>query len=103
MIRYVEAFGRAIACIEATKDGRDTLFLHTDAIGSVRVITDNRGGEVNHYRYHPFGWIVDSLVNDSVETCRRFVGKDLDPETDLTYMAARYYMHVIGRFLTRDP
>ncbi|MBD3285949.1 hypothetical protein GF359_05665 [candidate division WOR-3 bacterium] len=102
-IRYVEAFGRAIAAVETRPDRRDTLFLHTDALGSVRVITDKGGNVRARYRYHPFGMVEDSTVTGTVENCRRFVGKDLDPEHSLVYMAARYYMPVIGRFLSCDP
>ncbi|MEL6857181.1 MAG: RHS repeat-associated core domain-containing protein [Pseudomonadota bacterium] len=52
-------------------------------------------------RYTPFGekWAAAGQANDNVG----FTGHVTDTDTGLTYMQARYYDPVIGRFLSTDP
>jgi RHS repeat-associated protein len=74
-------------------------YYHLDAIGSVRVITNEFGALVERHDYAPFGEDTAPVAGDP----RRFAGKELDPETALHYFAGRYYRNVTGRFTTVDP
>jgi len=51
-------------------------------------------------QYSPFGNI-DYSKGISDNTIQ-FTGKEVDPESGLTYFGARYYNPVIGRWISRD-
>lgn len=77
------------------------IYYHTDAIGSVRMITDENGQVVARYDYLPFGEPWPGLPpNPDV---RQYAGKDRDAETGFNYFGARYYASGTGRFTTVDP
>jgi RHS repeat-associated protein len=76
-------------------------YYHTDAISSVRMVTDQSGQVVGRYDYLPFGelWGTPPTPADS----RGFAGKERDGETGFEYFGARYYTSGTGRFTTVDP
>lgn len=77
------------------------LYPLTDGIGNTRFVTNYSGDKVKQYEYDPFGNIRSSSgVNDSNY---RFAGEQLDPESEMYYLRARYYEPSSGRFITRDP
>ena len=76
-----------------------TTFYHLDALGSVRIITDETGAVVTRHDYLAFGEDTAPLTGDP----RRFAAKELDPETALQNFGARYYRNETGRFTTVDP
>jgi RHS repeat-associated protein len=79
---------------------QDTVvYYHTDAIGSVRVITDANGQVISRHDYLPFGEPWPPPPNADV---RQFAGKERDKETGLDYFGARYYSSVLGRFTSPD-
>jgi RHS repeat-associated protein len=75
------------------------MYYHLDAVGSVRLVTDENKTVVAAHDYKPFGEDTGALTGDP----RRFTGKELDAETALHYFGARYYRNVWGRFTTPDP
>jgi RHS repeat-associated protein len=75
------------------------MYYHLDAVGSVRLITDENRTVVAAHDYKPFGEDTGALTGDP----RRFTGKELDAETALHYFGARYYRNVAGRFTSSDP
>jgi RHS repeat-associated protein len=81
---------------------QDTVvYFHTDAIGSVRMITDASGAEIERYDFLPFGepWAVPTT-----QDVRQFAGKERDAESGgLDYFGARYYRGASGRFISVDP
>ncbi len=102
-----------------TTGGQDTLYLygldlitqvrpdgsrrwyHTDALGSVRALTDDAGQPVATYDYDAFGTVrsqTDGLGNPFT-----FAGEQVDREIELVYLRARYYDPAVGRFASRDP
>ena len=88
--------------VSATAQGTEEIrYYHTDAIGSVRLVTDANGQVVERYDYLPFGepWTATPAGTDT----RRFGGKQLDGETGLDYFGARYYDSRAGRFTSADP
>lgn len=88
--------------------GGEVSYLHTDGIGSVRVVTNASGNVVARYDYLPFGseWSTQATITNPI----RFGGKERDAETGagsgfqpLDYFGARYYASQAGRFTTTDP
>lgn len=80
----------------------EVVYYHTDAIGSVRMITGANGAVIERYDFLPFGerW-APPLIPDP--NTRQFAGKERDAETDLDYFGARYFRAQSGRFTTIDP
>jgi RHS repeat-associated protein len=74
-------------------------YYHTDASGSVRLVTDQNGGVVATHDYGPFGIEATASASDP----RLFAGKERDPETGFDYFGARYYASQTGRFTSPDP
>lgn len=79
----------------------DIRYDHTDAIGSVRLVTDASGAVVERDDYTPFGQ--DLPGNPSPPDPRGFAGKERDQATGLDYFGGRYYQSPAGRFTTVDP
>ena len=75
-------------------------YYHTDAVGSVRAVTDAQGNFVRRHDYFPFG---EEFQAQNGSDSRRFTGKERDAETGLDYFGARYYGSQSGRFTTVDP
>jgi RHS repeat-associated protein len=73
-------------------------YSHTDVLGSPIVETDQSGKVVNEYHYKPFG---DTKENK--KEAIGYTGHLEDPDIQLTYMQARYYDPVLGRFYGNDP
>jgi RHS repeat-associated protein len=83
-------------------------YYHVDALGNVRLITDEDGDVVERHDYYPFGEECTTgpcASNPGVGAgqARKFTGKERDTETGLDYFGARYYGSKIGRFTTVDP
>jgi len=85
-------YGESPIGIEA---GRDSITFHTDSLGSVVQLSDEKGRLLQSYRYTPFGG--DYSSRSSLEAKSddlnpiRFTGQYLDSETDLYNMRAREY------------
>jgi RHS repeat-associated protein len=75
-------------------------YYHTDAIGSVRMITDANGQVVERHDYLPFG---EEWSAPSSSEGRLYTGKERDRETGFDYFGARYYASGGGRFTNVDP
>jgi RHS repeat-associated protein len=83
-------------------------YVVTDAIGNIRVVTDEQGKVVERHDYLPFGeeWTTGPCAaNPGVAEgqTRKFTGKERDEETGLDYFGARYYSAPTARFTTVDP
>ncbi len=77
-------------------------FFHNDVLGSPAVATDASGAVVWKESYLPYGHRLQAPAagaNDKLW----YAGKQLDPHTGLSYMGARYYSPVVGRFMGVDP
>ena len=71
----------------------------TDALGSVRQLTDASGEITLAKSYQPYGEVANSV--GSAVSPFAFTGEQTDV-SGLTYLRARYYSSGDGRFLTRD-
>jgi len=76
------------------------VYFHTDAVGSVRMITDASGQVIGRYDYLPFGepWPAEPTLPET----RQFTGQERDATTGLDYFGARYYQSQTGRFTRPD-
>lgn len=76
-------------------------YIHNDLLGSPVAATGADGSILWEEHYTPFGekW-VRAAANDDQGS---YTGHIFDSDTELTYMQARYYDPVIGRFLSNDP
>jgi len=80
--------------------GDAIVYYDSDAIGSVRFVSNAAGQMVERHDYLPFGqeWPGDAGVSK-----RKFGGKEHDGETGFDYFGARFFSSAIGRFSTVDP
>ena len=81
-----------------------TRYYHPDQLGSTRVVTDQpTPGQpvqvLGTTRYRPFG---EAEVDTSSVVSHKFTGAELDDETGLYFLQARYYDPVLGRFMSPD-
>jgi RHS repeat-associated protein len=86
----------------ARKDypGNAVFYYFSDHLKTASVITDSAGNIKEDEDYYPWGGELQFVNNDSNHY--KFTGKELDSETGLDYMLARYYSNPMGRFLTPD-
>lgn len=75
-------------------------YYHTDAIGSVRMITGEAGQVIQRYDYWPSGVPAE---RPTVPESRRFAGEERDAATQFGYFGARDYQSQTGRFTAADP
>jgi RHS repeat-associated protein len=81
------------------RDGREYRYI-TDSQGSVVGLASG-DSVVSRYRYDPWGRT--ESTEGTVVNPFRFAGRELDAETGLYYVRARYYDPAVGRFISEDP
>ena len=61
-----------------------------------------RDGEVTQtLDYYPYG--SQRIATGSFSEQRRFIGEEYDPDTEFSYLNARYYQGSRGQFMSQDP
>ena len=80
-------------------------YYHTDRQGSPIIATDESAKVIWRAHYRPFGERTQNLnyYLDALENPVWFAGHVEDDRTSLSYMQARYYHPLLGRFLSVDP
>jgi RHS repeat-associated protein len=73
-------------------------YIHTDILGSPVAESDSNGTLIKKLHYKPFGETLEPKQNTV-----GYTGHMEDKELGLTYMQARYYDPLIGRFYSNDP
>ncbi len=92
-----------VATVEKKGTTTTTYYHHTDHLSGASVTTGT-GGEVAEITdYYPYGNIRFSDTSSGFSEQRKFTGHELDTDTNLTYMGARYYEGTTGRFRSIDP
>jgi RHS repeat-associated protein len=81
--------------------GWPTRHVHTDALSSVRRLTDERGQVTDTYTYSAHGELISRTGTDPQPY--RFAGEAFEPVSGLQYHRARWFDPKIGRFLSQDP
>lgn len=74
-------------------------FYHTDALGSVLVLSNAQSAPATTYGYEPFG---KTAITGSSANALQYTGREHDG-TELYYYRARYYSTSLSRFLSEDP
>jgi len=82
----------------AEDKGGTVTYLHTDNLGSPVAQTNAAGSVKKRMHYFAFGESIETQSDDVGYTGHKF-----DADTGLSYMQARYYDPVIGRFYSNDP
>jgi RHS repeat-associated protein len=82
--------------------GDTVTYYHNDISGTPIVATDANGNVLWKENYQPYG---GQLNNQTAGASNKlwFAGKPYDSNTGLTYMGARYYDPMTGRFMGVDP
>jgi RHS repeat-associated protein len=78
-----------------------TGFYQQSGLGSVTSLTDPTGAMSTSYTYDAFGDTAAST--GSFINPYRYTGRELDSETGLYYLRARYLDSATGRFISEDP
>ncbi|MFB9057512.1 toxin TcdB middle/N-terminal domain-containing protein [Mariniflexile ostreae] len=81
----------------------DIFYFHPDHLGSTSYITAQNGSISQHVEYIAFGEILFEEHSSSFSSPYLFNGKELDPETNLSYFGARYYDAKVSLWLSVDP
>ncbi|HEU5314746.1 MAG TPA: RHS repeat-associated core domain-containing protein [Chloroflexota bacterium] len=96
---YVYGFGGAL--ISQTAIGGAQTHVLSDGLGSTAAMTDSSGAITAAYQYDVFGALRASSGTGSSEY--RYTGQQQEAASGLTYLRARFYDSVTGRFLSKDP
>ena len=90
-----------LATVVGASTTATTTYLHPDHLGGTNVTTDEDGEVTQTLDYYPFG--SQRLASGSVSEQRRFIGEEYDPDTEFSYLNARYYQGSRGQFMSQDP
>lgn len=96
--KYIRAGTEIIASKKGSSDKR---FYHNDHLGSVNVITDGNGLQIQVNEYDPWGKI--SRSEGAADSTHAFTSQELDSEGNIHYYGGRYYNQDVGRFVSPDP
>lgn len=97
--RYV--YGPGETPLEQIDGSGVVTYLHHDAIGSTRMLTEARGAATATFSYTPYGALSGSTGTQT--TWFGFAGQYTEREAGIQYLRARFYDPATGQFLTRDP
>ena len=83
-----------------------TQHYHSNHLGSIQAISDNKGNIIKQITYTPYGSVHQDTSYQSQSLSQPpqfdFISKEQD-QTDHHYFEARYYFADVGRFLSVDP
>ncbi|XXF76359.1 polysaccharide deacetylase family protein [Myxococcaceae bacterium GXIMD 01537] len=81
--------------------GFATKYVHSDALGSVRALTDEGGAVTDRWSYSAFGSLLERTGTDPLPY--GFAGEAFEPASGLAYHRLRWMDPHTGRFLSMDP
>jgi len=77
-------------------------YFHHDAQGSVVAATNETGNLLWRKHYEPYGREYGGQVS-TADAPEQYAGKPHEDRTGLTFMGARHYDPLLGRFISTDP
>ncbi|MBM3500396.1 MAG: RHS repeat-associated core domain-containing protein [Armatimonadetes bacterium] len=102
-VRYTQA-PRGYGDMISQRRSSASTYWHFDAIGSMRFLTAADQSKAINYVYDAFG--ITRSVSGTTTNRFRYIGKlgyYLEPALGCYYLRRRYYVHWLGRFLSKDP
>ena len=106
--RYITGPGGLV--VEQLTLGNTPHYLHSDQLGSTRLITDSEARPLLTFSYDAFGRTTTTALADltglgltSPITPIQYAGSYTDLDSGLIYLRARWYDPTTAKFLTRDP
>ena len=105
---FITAAGRLVAVLVKNGATITEQYVHVDRLGSINVVTDNSGAQIESHSFDAFGLARASdwgngAAQPFTETNRGYTGHEMDAEIGLVNMNARLYDPRIGRFISPDP
>ncbi len=101
--KHIFAGDQLIATISGTGATAVVHTVATDHLTGSNVVTNSSGTIEELMDYYPYGDIRLDEKAGSFSEQRKYAGHELDVDTGLSYMNARYYNGKIGRFVSQDP
>jgi RHS repeat-associated protein len=98
MKNFISIFSLITLLTVSVASQAEIVYIHNDALGSPIMETNELGSVISRNHYKPFGETIEPM-KDGVG----YTGHVNDTDLGLTYMQARYYDPVIGRFYSNDP
>ncbi|PWK52945.1 RHS repeat domain-containing protein [Pleionea mediterranea] len=99
-LKVLMVFVLAMVSVVSQAKKETITFIHTDHLGSPIMATNEDGSVKWREDYQPFG---KQLTNQDTDNNVGFTGHKDDKSLGLTYMQARWYHPVAGRFMSLDP
>ena len=81
----------------------DIYYYHADHLGSASWITNKEGTPIEYIHYMPYGELWYDWQASSYNERFKFTGKERDTETGYDYFGARYYLSLLGIWISPDP
>jgi RHS repeat-associated protein len=101
--KQIFANDQLVATVKDTGAAVQIYFVHTDHLTGSNVVTNSSGTIEELMDYYPYGGIRLDEKSGSFSEQRKYAGHELDVDTGLSYMNARYYNGKVGRFVSLDP
>ena len=95
--------GGLLAGVAVDSGGTNSLLYACGANGNITEVVGDDGSLKAHYRYSPFGGVVESSGDEAEDNPFRFSSKYWDDDVGLGYWGYRWYSPELGRWLNRDP
>ncbi len=89
------------AMLSGQTQAEELYYIHTDHLGTPKVMTDEAKNTVWEVDYLPFGKVVE--ITNNIDQSKRFPGQYEDKESGYYYNYFRDYDPSLGRYLQSDP